>query len=124
MPPATTVSYDPTGLVLGEKQPISSSASINVSFGYDLTGNRTRFTDGRGNVPLDASLRGTPPSGVRREGVDDALRVAATAATLHRVRSVVIAPDLDQYPELPVELAEALGATLVVAAGRVPGAPA
>ncbi|MET8449494.1 hypothetical protein [Streptomyces sp. NPDC005209] len=81
-------------------------------------------TDGRGNVPLDASLRGTPPSGVRREGVDDALRVAATAATLHRVRSVVIAPDLDQYPELPVELAEALGATLVVAAGRVPGAPA
>ncbi|MGW0766411.1 hypothetical protein [Streptomyces sp. NPDC002676] len=74
-------------------------------------------TDGRGNVPLDASLRGRSPSGVRREGVADALRVAATAATLNRVRAVVIAPDLDQYPHLPVELAEALGATLVVAPG-------
>jgi magnesium chelatase subunit D len=80
-------------------------------------------TDGRGNVPLDASLRGRPPSGVRRQGVDDALRVAATAATLNRLRAVVIAPDPGPYPELPAELAEALGATLVVAPRHTPGAP-
>ena len=79
-------------------------------------------TDGRGNVPLDASLRGRPPSGVRREGVDDALRVAATASALNRVRAVVVAPDLDQYPELPAELAQALGARLVVAPHPGPGA--
>ncbi|MEU5595449.1 hypothetical protein [Streptomyces sp. NPDC020298] len=79
-------------------------------------------TDGRGNVPLEASLRGRPPSGVRREGVDDALRVAATAATLNRMRAVVVAPDLDQYAELPAELAEALGATLLVTPRRRPGA--
>ncbi|MEV6941037.1 hypothetical protein AB0N07_03295 [Streptomyces sp. NPDC051172] len=77
-------------------------------------------TDGRGNVPLDASLRGRTPSGVRREGVTDALRVAATAATLNRLRAVVVAPDLDQYPELPAQLAQALGATLVVAPRRSP----
>jgi len=46
----TSFSYDPTGLVLSEKQPTSSSASITTSFGYDLNGNRTRFTDGRGNA--------------------------------------------------------------------------
>ncbi|MGW7260261.1 hypothetical protein [Streptomyces sp. NPDC054834] len=79
-------------------------------------------TDGRGNVPLEASLRGRPPSGVRREGVDDALRVAATAATLNRMRAVIVAPDLDQYTELPTELAEALGATLLVTPRRRPGA--
>jgi magnesium chelatase subunit D len=79
-------------------------------------------TDGRGNVPLDASLRGRLPTGVRREGVDDALRVAATAATLNRLRAVVIAPDLDQYPELPAQLADALGATLVVTPPHRPGA--
>ncbi|CCK28391.1 hypothetical protein BN159_4012 [Streptomyces davaonensis JCM 4913] len=79
-------------------------------------------TDGRGNVPLDASLRGRPPSGVHREGVDDALYVAATAAPLNRMRAVVIAPDLDHYAELPAELAEALGATLVVTPRSRPGA--
>ena len=46
----TTFSYDPTGLVLSEKQPTSSTSSITTSFGYDLNGSRTRFTDGRGNA--------------------------------------------------------------------------
>ncbi|ASW53381.1 polymorphic toxin-type HINT domain-containing protein [Plantactinospora sp. KBS50] len=31
-------------------EPISGSDSISTSFGYDLLGNRTRMTDGRGNV--------------------------------------------------------------------------
>ncbi len=46
----TTFTYDPTGLVLSERQPISSTDSIVTSFGYDLAGNRTRFSDGRGNA--------------------------------------------------------------------------
>jgi large repetitive protein len=45
----TTFTYDPTGMVTGETQPISASASITTSFGYDLQGHRTRYTDGRGN---------------------------------------------------------------------------
>jgi len=67
-------------------------------------------TDGRGNVPLDASLRGRVPTRVRREGLDDALRIAGTIRALGRVRAYVVAPETDQYPELPGELADALGA--------------
>ena len=46
----TSFTYDPTGLVLSEKQPVSATDSINTSLGYDLNGNPTRFTDGRGNA--------------------------------------------------------------------------
>ncbi|NUO56202.1 MAG: Teneurin-1, partial [Hamadaea sp.] len=48
----TTFAYDATGMVTGETQPISASASITTSFGYDLQGHRTRYTDGRGNKHL------------------------------------------------------------------------
>jgi magnesium chelatase subunit D len=67
-------------------------------------------SDGRGNVPLEASLRGQLPGRVGRKGVQDALKVAAGASSLSRVRSVVIAPPrLAYYPELPFDLAGALG---------------
>ncbi|WP_430498449.1 LamG-like jellyroll fold domain-containing protein [Micromonospora trifolii] len=45
-----TYEYDATGVVTKETQPISASDSIVTTFGYDLEGNRTRFTDGRGNA--------------------------------------------------------------------------
>ena len=45
----TSYTYDPTGLVLSEKQPTSTTAATTTSFGYDLNGNQTRYTDGRGN---------------------------------------------------------------------------
>ncbi|NUT18777.1 MAG: Teneurin-1 [Hamadaea sp.] len=45
----TSFAYDATGMVTGETQPISATASITTSFGYDLEGRRTRYTDGRGN---------------------------------------------------------------------------
>ncbi|MGI5239197.1 LamG-like jellyroll fold domain-containing protein [Dactylosporangium sp. CA-139066] len=48
----TTFAYDPTGLVVSEAQPISSTDAITTTFGYDAGGNRTRFTDGRGNAFL------------------------------------------------------------------------
>ncbi|PIB07060.1 hypothetical protein B1C81_21585 [Streptomyces sp. HG99] len=78
-------------------------------------------TDGRGNVPLDASLRGRVPSRVRREGLDDALRIAGTIRALGRVRTYVVAPETDQYPELPGELADALGARQEVVPERGAG---
>lgn len=45
----TSYSYDDTGLLTGETQPVTSSSSISVSYGYDLAGHKTRYTDGRSN---------------------------------------------------------------------------
>jgi magnesium chelatase subunit D len=67
-------------------------------------------SDGRGNVPLEASLRGFLPGPVGTEGIRDTLAVAAGARSLSKVRSVVLAPPhLTHYPELPFDLAAALG---------------
>lgn len=74
-------------------------------------------TDGRGNVPLGASAEGRVTGRVGRQGVDDALTVASTMATLQRVDAVVVAPDDDQYPHLTHELAAALGGTLRIVSG-------
>jgi RHS repeat-associated protein len=46
----TTFEFDATGALTKEIQPISGSDAIETTFGYDLEGNRTRFTDGRGNA--------------------------------------------------------------------------
>ncbi|MGW0432571.1 LamG-like jellyroll fold domain-containing protein [Micromonospora sp. NPDC003197] len=48
----TTFEYDAAGRLVKELQPISGSDSIQTMFGYDLAGNSTRFTDGRGNAFL------------------------------------------------------------------------
>jgi magnesium chelatase subunit D len=67
-------------------------------------------SDGRGNVPLEVSLRGQISGPVQAEGIRDALAAAAGVRSLSRVRSVVIPPpQLTHYPELPFDLAGALG---------------
>jgi RHS repeat-associated protein len=43
-------SYDATGMLTAQTQPVSASQSITVSYGYDLDGNRTALTDGNGNT--------------------------------------------------------------------------
>ncbi len=45
----STFTYDATGVMTNEVQPVSATDSITTSFGYDAGGHRTRFTDGRGN---------------------------------------------------------------------------
>jgi len=45
----TDYSYDPTGMLTQEVQPVSATSSITTSFGYDANGNETRYTDGNGN---------------------------------------------------------------------------
>ncbi|MFE4177064.1 hypothetical protein ACFRR7_34365 [Streptomyces sp. NPDC056909] len=73
-------------------------------------------TDGRGNVPLDASHRGRTPDGpVGRTGVEDALAVAARIGGMDRTRlhSVVLDPLRLPYAELPHLLADALGGTVI-----------
>jgi RHS repeat-associated protein len=46
----STFSYDATGMLTSQTQPVSASASITVKYGYDLNGNRTALTDGNGNT--------------------------------------------------------------------------
>ena len=45
----TAYTYDPTGSLTAETQPVSSAAGIITSFGYDAAGNQTRYTDGNGH---------------------------------------------------------------------------
>lgn len=70
------------------------------------------LSDGRGNVPLSASRAGRPQSPVAREGIDDALAVARELRTMNGVDIFFLNPQPLQYAELPVMLAEALGATV------------
>jgi magnesium chelatase subunit D len=67
-------------------------------------------SDGRGNVPLEASQRGRVTEPVTREGVTDALHVARALRSVPSVHKVVLAPPgLIHYRELPFELADVIG---------------
>jgi RHS repeat-associated protein len=44
----STFTYDATGMVSQEVQPVSATSSITTSFGYDANGNRTQYTNGNG----------------------------------------------------------------------------
>ncbi|MFF7899679.1 magnesium chelatase [Streptomyces sp. NPDC088817] len=66
------------------------------------------FTDGRANVPLDASHALRTPTEVGDRGVRDALEQASRIARLPRVRSVVLLPGPRPQEHLAARLADAL----------------
>jgi len=68
------------------------------------------ISDGRGNVPLEASRSGCLARAVNREGIEDALRVAKRLQNLKDVQALFLNPQPKQHRELPLLLAEALGA--------------
>ena len=70
------------------------------------------ISDGRGNVPLAASRTGQMTLPVGRQGIEDALTVARQIAGLKEVKSVVLNPQPKHYRDLPVKLAQALGAKI------------
>jgi magnesium chelatase subunit D len=70
------------------------------------------ISDGRGNVPLEASRTGLVTSPVGRQGIEDALVVARQIAGLKEVKSVVLNPQPKHYRDLPVKLAQALGSKI------------
>jgi magnesium chelatase subunit D len=70
------------------------------------------ITDGRGNVPLQASQGGELVFPVGRQGIEDALEVARQIAVLNKVKTVVLNPQPKHYSDLPIILAQALGAKI------------
>ncbi|MFI6674847.1 LamG-like jellyroll fold domain-containing protein [Kribbella sp. NPDC050469] len=46
---ATTYTYDALGRMKSQVDPVNATESITIGYGYDAAGNRTRYTDGRGN---------------------------------------------------------------------------
>ncbi|MEN3281415.1 MAG: magnesium chelatase subunit [Solirubrobacteraceae bacterium] len=71
------------------------------------------ITDGRGNVPLAASLSGEAPEAVGRQGLRDALGVAERIAALDRVRCVVVSPERQHRADFSRDLGRALSASIV-----------
>ncbi len=47
--PASTYEWDAASRLKKQVEPAGAGSTITTSFGYDAAGNRTRFTDGRGN---------------------------------------------------------------------------
>ncbi len=74
------------------------------------------ITDGRGNVPLEASqvgdIRAFLP--VKQRGIEDALQVAAQIGELDGVKAYLLNPQPKIYADLPLQLAEKLGAGVLV----------
>jgi RHS repeat-associated protein len=50
----STATYDATGMVTSQTQPVSPGDSITVSYGYDLDGDLTALTGGNGNTTYTA----------------------------------------------------------------------
>ena len=71
------------------------------------------ISDGRGNVPLEASHLGKIQLPVGRKGFEDALEIAQKIGNLDNVDAVFFNPQRKQYPDLPLLLAQALGAKVV-----------
>ncbi|NEO22245.1 hypothetical protein [Moorena sp. SIO4A5] len=72
------------------------------------------ISDGRGNVPLEASRSNRKPQNIKRQGIEDALNIAKAIASLDNVQTLLLNPQSRAYPELPLELAKALGAKVVL----------
>ena len=70
-------------------------------------------SDGRGNVPLSASRAGEVNEPVGRKGVEDALEIAKRISCMPDVHRTLLDPQPLQHAELPVALADALGADIV-----------
>lgn len=71
------------------------------------------ISDGRGNVPLEASQTNRKPTYlVNRQGIEDALQEAEQIRRLKQVETVVLNPQPKYYSDLPITLAQALGAKI------------
>jgi RHS repeat-associated protein len=98
---STTFTFDPTGLVTGEVQPVTSSSGITTAFGYDAAGHRTLYTDPNGN-PWQYTYNSW---GLQESRVEPYTTAYSTAAN----STFTTAYDADQHP---VTLSEPGGVTV------------
>jgi magnesium chelatase subunit D len=70
------------------------------------------LSDGRGNVPLDASHAGRLLEPVAQQGIDDALRIAEVLSSLSHLERIFLNPEPRQQADLPLALARALNAII------------
>ncbi len=106
-----------------------SGSGTPLAHGLDLAGRTARaalqhgrsrvdrvrlvvLTDGRGNIPLLASLEGELNYPVAQEGIDDALTVARGLSQIPRLDIVFLDPQPQFSAELPQRLAQELGAVI------------
>jgi len=68
------------------------------------------LSDGRGNIPLEASLTRKISGYINRQGVEDAIKVAFSMRNRKYTKIYFLNPQPLQYPEFPVNLAEAMNA--------------
>lgn len=73
------------------------------------------LTDGRGNVPLNASRAGVLTSPVHHEGVEDALTVAREIGSMNHVECFLLNPGPLYHADLPLAMARAMKARVQVA---------
>ncbi len=86
----STFTYDRTGLLTQEVQPVSATSGITTSFGYDAAGNQTRYTDGNGGQWWDTYNSW----GLQESRVEPYTSTYNTAAT----STFTTAYDADQNP--------------------------
>jgi RHS repeat-associated protein len=98
---STTFTYDPTGLITQETQPVSATSGITTSFGYDAAGNQTLYTDGNGSQWQDTYNSW----GLQESRIEPYTSAYTTAAT----STFTTAYDADQNP---VTLSEPDGVTV------------
>jgi magnesium chelatase subunit D len=70
------------------------------------------ISDGRGNVPLQASINKHVTTLVTREGIGDALKIAQEIREIKHVERILLNPQPTHYAQLPIMLADALGASI------------
>ncbi len=87
--------------------------ALTVGRGAARSARLVVLTDGRGNIPLEASQTGTLVTPVGSRGVEDALRIAARLRGVRQLTSVVLKPQVTALRELPQRLSDALGAELL-----------
>lgn len=73
------------------------------------------ITDGRGNIPLEASYSGKiqPFLPVKRKGIEDAITIAQQIQQLDNVNTVLLNPKPLHHSELPLKLAKAMKARIL-----------
>ncbi len=121
--PSISTSLDPEKTKKGRATPLAHGLDLTLqTLRHALQHGRNAIqkavlvviSDGRGNVPLEASHLGRIQPPVGRKGVEDALQIAEKIGSLDNVEAVLLNPQSKQYPELPLLLAKALGAKVVL----------